>query len=203
MPIQTRLLTLEIARQAEPQLRRKIRSLVKLDFEAKKEALLERFDDDEVTKELKAGPEALSSFVSDTEGNLFSLLGFEAGEEPTDALREYLDSAIKLQPTRKGEVQGNKLVYKTPVTIPTVEQVDSAMADKVPLEWSGRGFTDLISNGISGLPFYLFSLTRKFKGSRSGTAIEIPRKIRSGSTKRIPYMGPLLDFFKRSISFRQ
>lgn len=202
MPIQTRLLTIKIAREAEPQLRRKIRSLVKLDFEAKKEAFLEAFDKDPVTEELRAGPE-LDGSISGAEGNLFSLLGFPAADEPADDLRAYLDESITLQPTRKGEIQGDKLVFKTPVQIPTVEQVDTAMAKEVPLPWTGRAFTDLISRGISGLPYYYFSLTRRFKNSYSGTAIEIPNKLRSGSTKPIPYVGALLTFFKRSISFRR
>ena len=201
MPIQTRLLRIEIAKQAEPQIRRKIRSLVKLDFDTKKEAFMERFEKDLVTQELRAGPEAMSSFISDTEGNLFSLLGFKAGKEPADELKSFLDESIKLQPTRKGEIQGDKLVYATPVEIPTVAEVNDAMSRRVPLKWSSRGFTDLIARGISGLPFYLFSLTRKFKNSQSGTAIEIPNKLRTGSTKPIPYIGPLLGLLKRSISF--
>lgn len=207
MPLNTRLLRIEIANKGDRVIRPAIERAIKLDFKVKKEQFIEEFDAHPVTQELEAGPDALSSVpsIAATGGNLFSLLGFFKEQRPVTALRTYLKKSVKVGETRRGKIQGYRIVFETPVTVPTQEDVDAAMAanpDTV-LEWTDRPFTSLIARGITGLPSYLFNLTKSNKGSfassRSGPAVQASRPVRTGSTGPIRYIGDVLGYLKRLI----
>ena len=206
MPLNKRALRTVISRQAEPVLRKQVKGLAALDFETKKDQLLEAFDAHPVTKELEGGPDAMSHIpaIAQAEGNLYSFLGFNAGEDPAGELRDYLDKSVKLGKTSRGVTSGERITYRTEVTFPTVEEVDEAMRQRMPLEWVGRAFTQMISKGIPGLPNYLFRLTPKLKNSRSGTAVQTHGKaLRGGSFGGVPYVGELLTYFKRLLISRR
>lgn len=203
MPLNKRFLRTVVFKQAEPILRRKVAEIAELQFDVKKEQFLEAFDEHPVTKELEAGPEALSHIpeLAQAEGNLYSFLGFEEGEEPAGKLREYLDENTKLGRTGKGAITGDKITFRTPVTFPTVESTNQAMQEEAPLEWTSRSFTEMISSRIPGLPNYLFRLAPRLKSSRSGTAIQTHGKaLRGGSFKGTPYVGQLITYFKRLLA---
>ena len=206
MPVNERLLRLAVAKQSERVLVKEVRPFVKLDFETKKEMFLEAFDEHPVTQELNDGPNAFSrnSKLSSTGGNLFSLLGFDADQKPAVALRTYLDANVKLGRTGAGQVVGKKIRFTTPVNFPTVEEVDAAMSENSDssLEWTSRPFTNLLSRGISGLPRYLFDISRGWGNppSRSGTAIQVKGKLQTGSLGPIKYVGEVLGVLKRLLS---
>jgi hypothetical protein len=202
MPVNTRLLRIEVSRQAERQIGAEMDKLIKSDFKAKRDELMNEFDTHPVTEEIKAGPRAMSRYVSSSEGNLFSFLGFDADQKPISALRSWLKQNIKLGVTRRKRKNDGTIEFTTPVEIPTLEDADTAMSvdTEAKLSWIDRSFVSLIERGITGLPNYLFSLTKNLRNSRSGTAIQTKSKIRSGSLGRISYISGILSNFKRRIT---
>lgn len=207
MGINVRLLRQEIVRQADRTVRPQVEKAVKLDFKVKREQFLEYFDQHDVTKELRDGPDAHSRIpaVASAGGNLFSLLGFYAEQKPVTALRAYLKKNVTLGDTRRGRLVGDHMVFETPVSLPSADEVNqfAATDDQTALEWTDRPFTSLIANGITGLPRYLFDLTRNFTASRSGPAIQVKNTLRTGSTPPINYIGDVLGYLKRLITFRK
>lgn len=208
MPLNKRALQIAFTKGVEKTVATKGRELAQLDFETKKEQFLEAFDDHPVTKELEGGPTAMSSIpaIAEAEGNLFSFLGFYKGEKPAAELRAYLDKNIVLRRGRT-EIKGNRVTYTANVAFPTVEEVDAAMAKKVPLDWVSRAFTQLISKGIPGLPRFLFRENPRFPSpepSRSSTAVQTKGKpLRGGSFGGVPYIGELLGTLKALFASRR
>lgn len=182
MPLNQRALRLAVAKNPNAQkvLVRQVRPLIKAEFEDVKDEFLQEFDEDDVTQEIAAGPEAHSSQPALGEGNLFSLLGFYAEQKPIEALREYLHDNVVLYKTGAGKVKGTHIVFSTQVLAPTEDEVNAVVAahPETALEWTTRSFTDLLARGIDGLPNYLFDLTRDFSHipSRSGPAIQSKQK---------------------------
>lgn len=208
MPLDLDAVRLVVANNGARVLIKQVRPLIKLDFEAKKEAFLAQFDEDDVTQELEDGPEAYSRIpaLAAAGGNLFSLLGFYAEQKPVESLREYLKDNVVLYKTTAGKVVGNQIVFETAIIAPTEEEINSVMAadSQATLEWTSRSFTDLLARGVSGLPQYLFDLTRDFSKipSRSGPAIQAKTKLRGGSVGPIPYVRRILGVLKRTLSPR-
>ncbi len=209
MPLDVQILRTTVAKQAQRVLVRQVRPIVKLDFEEKKQQFLEQFDQDPVSEEISGGPEAFSSIpeISAAGGNLFSLLGFYAHQKPIEALRDYLDSNTILYHTSAGKIVGNKVVFETDVLAPTEAEVNNAMAQNpdsaLPKNWAGRAFTDVLARGVSGLPQYLFDLTRDFSHipSHSGPAIQAKGKgLRSSEVGQIKYVGRVLAYLGRILS---
>jgi hypothetical protein len=211
MAVNVRLLRQQVAAQADRTIRPQVEKAIALDFKTKQRQFLEAFDNHDVTKELKAGPNARSRIpaIAATGGNLFSLLGFYAEQDPIGALRKYLKASVTLGKTRRGKLVGTKMVYETPVEIPTVEDIDTFVTSdpQTNLEWTDRPFTNAIANGISGLPKYLFDKIRANSGglaaSRSGPAVQTKNTLRSGSTPGIPYISDVLGYLKRLITFKK
>lgn len=208
MPLNVQVLRTVVAKQAEKVLVRQVRPIIKLDFEAKKEQFLEEFDADSVSEEISGGPEAFSQIgeIAAAGGNLFSLLGFDASQKPIESLRDYLEHNTVLYHTSAGKIVGNKVVFKTDVLAPTEEEVNAAMAQspeaKLPNDWAGRAFTDVLARGVTGLPNYLFDLTRDFSHipSHSGPAIQANKALRNANVRPIEYVRNLLSVLSRIIS---
>lgn len=210
MGLNSRFLRLAVNKSVEPILAREARELMQHDFDVKKEQVLKEFDQHPVTQELEGGETAFSRIpaLATAGGNLFSFLGFYRGEQPAEELRDYLDESITLQPHRgRGKTVGNKLVYTAKVSFPTIEEIDTAMRARAPLEWVSRPFTSLISKGAPGLPNYLFRESPRFKSpdpSRSSTAIQTHSKaLRGGSFSGVPYVGEILNTIKRLFASRR
>jgi len=201
MPLDERRLRIVVAKQAEPYLIRQIRPIVKKSFEEKKQEFLERFEADKVTQELRGGAHAssLHTALSAVGGNLFSLLGFYQEQRPIDELRDFLESNVVLYKTSAGRVRGNKITFDTTVIAPTEDDVNSAMMTQdAGLEWTDRSWTELLANGISGLPSYLVDLTRDFSHipSRSGPAFQVKGDLRKAKMGKIPYIARTLGVLK-------
>lgn len=205
MAIQVRLLRQHIAAQAGKAIASRANAAARLDFDTKKKEFLDEFDAHPVTQEIEAGPHADSSFISTNNGgNLFSLLGFYQEQRPIPELRDYLDEHIKLDTNQKKiTVQGERILVETPVSIPTVAEVDAAMAanQETHLEWTDRPFTSLISKGITGFGHYVAGMFDP--PSRSGGGYEVKKdQGRSSSLRPIPYVGALLKDLKSIIRGR-
>lgn len=199
MPFNAKIITQETFNQSDKILVKTVRPRIEKDFLNKKKRFLKDFDSHPVTKELNRGPNAKSQYINtdSSGGNLFSLIGFSADQRPTDALRDFFDKNIKIGKTTKSKIKGQSMIFSTKVNIPTISNVNSAMANNpdTELEWTNRSFTDLIARGVSGLSYYLFGPTKKLKNSRSGTAIQTRSKLRNFSTRPIKYVNELLENF--------
>ena len=204
MPIHYNLLRQEILQQARSKIVPKINRAIENNFNDKKDKLIDAFDNHDVTQELENGPEATSRFLS--VGNLFSLLGFNAGERPTDALRKILKKDIYLDKSSKIEVKQNLIEIKKQVWMPTQDDIRRRAAEELPLEWTDRSWLDLIERGITGFPWFLSNLGNRnkrkltFKSSRSGTGIETRANFDRGTVPPIKYMSELLNYFRSLIT---
>jgi hypothetical protein len=204
MPLNRRLLRTEIDKQSKIVFN-KIKPKIQQRFELSKEELLEEFEEHPVTQEIAEGPTASSSFAkTKTGGNLFSLLGFENGENPTENLRKIIEDNIVLniqRTTKKNTARG--ITWETPVTIPTQEEINELVAEENPLAWSpSRAWTTLIEKGIPWFAHYLFDDEREITGSRSDHAIQIKGTIKRGRGSSMPgikYVSELISNFKKSL----
>lgn len=209
MALDQRLLRIAVMKQAQPVLIKQVRPFIKLDFETKKEQFMQAFEENPVTQEIEAGPGAMSQQpeLAATGGNLFSLLGFYKEQNPIASLREYLRDNVVLYKTRAGRMKGTQVVFETDVLAPSEDEVNSVMANssETSLEWTGRSFTELLARGVSGMPSYLFDLTRDFSRvpSRSGPAIQTKGNLRSTQLGAIPYVRGVLSTLTRIVSPRK
>lgn len=207
MPLNERLLRLSVLRQGERVLVKKVRPLIELDFNTKKDMFLREFDQHPVSQEISEGPNAFSniSSLASAGGNLFSFLGFSSSQNPIAALRLYFFNSIRLGRTKAGQLKGSKVEFVTPVNFPTISEVDAEVArnKNTKLEWTSRPFTSLLAGGIPGLPRYLFNESKRFPSSRSGPAVQTKGDLRSGDTPKIAYVPELLGYLKRIISSKR
>lgn len=202
-----RLLRLEFDRQLEKnsdEIFNKVKPQIKKKFNQAKEGLLEAYDEHDITQEIQNGPEASSEFVKTVAGgNLFSLIGFSDGDEPTEELRKIIEQSVtlQLQSPRKSKTK-NGILWEVPVLTPTMDELNEKVASRSPLDWTSRAWTSLIQRGIPWFAHYLFDDKRSLKASRSGTAIQVKGTIsegRSGSFNGIPYINELIRKFQESI----
>lgn len=202
--INTRLLRQIVSEKIAKNINTKADNVIKKNFEEKKEQFFKDFDEHPVTIELNQAsknPMARSQFLP--KGNLFTLIGFNAGEDPAQELRAYLQENIKLNlKSKKAKAVNGKIIVETQIQIPTLGEINKEMANRVPLEWtSGRAWTDLIQKGITGLGQFVAALLASPKPSRSGGGLQHPGKSEqlSGSVGPIKYINGLIKDFKDSI----
>jgi len=207
-PINVRLLKTTILTQASKKIADLADPAINKQFDLKKEKFLEEFDRHLVTEELNRAsddPTASSYFLPAGHGNLFSFLGFNQGEKPALVLREHLNDKIKPDPnkkSRKTTIKNDQMIVTSRVLIPTLTEVNDAMAKQSPLQWSpGRSWTEHLSRGITGFGQFVANLFKSPKPSRSGGGIQHPGKDKqlSGSIGKIRYVDELLARFKELI----
>jgi len=162
--------------------------------EARVDFLVE-LDKHEVTKEIKAGPDAANtSGLLGGVGNLFSFIGFGSNKEPIKVLKSLFMkktgvTKVKLQSASKG-----RFIVQT--NIPSREEV----FEKTPIPWEkGRSWLDGIEKGISGLGKYRFGIPEaEVLKSRSRVALQGKKKLRSGNFRPTSYFTELYNrFLKR------
>lgn len=210
MPLNPNLLRLAVAKQAQRVLVKDVRGLVKLDFEEKKKRFLNEFDNDPVSQELAAGPDAFSQVPSlaAVGGNLFSFLGFLKTQNPIAGLRGFLQDNVVLYQTKAGKISGNKVIFETQFVSPTESEINRVMANSTDtkLHWgSTRSFTDILAKGIPGLPRFITGSFPSPKPSRSGGGLQASNNLRSMEerTPKIPYVKRLLGVLGRIMRPRQ
>lgn len=156
-----------------------------------KKEMIRDFNEHPVSKEIKAGPLASnSSSTLGGYGNLFSFIGFEAGEDPIEEINKQLD-----QPTRvkaKSSIFRNGR-FKIETNIPTQKSLEQS--GKIP--WStGLSWLQGVENGISGLSKFLFKRSG-YSSSRSKTGIQTNNE-KGRSFKPTSYLSKIYkDFFNR------
>ena len=173
------------ARSFEREARKKIQQRLK---QSKKE-LLKEFDNHPVTKELKEGAAAQNySGTLGGYGNLFSFMGFGEGVDPTNAVRNFLESFIVIK--RRGKVTGAGLEFT--VKTPTIQDFDFA---KMPWE-SGNSWVRSVETGMSSFSYYMH---KAYEAARSGAGIQIDNKLRKKSSKGVSYMRGILKEFRKRL----
>ncbi len=162
-------------------------------FEKKKTLLVNEFDRHPVTREIDGGVGA--SNISNTlgYGNLFTFIGFPAGSNPTEPVRNLLRTQTRLGKVKNTRnVAKNKIVMSVEVNLPS-ESILSAVTP-MPFE-GGRSWLYGIERGISGFGNYMYKL---WSGSRSGKGIQTKKNIRGGGFRNRRYLTEVLfDFAKR------
>lgn len=164
--------------------------------EKNKQEMLNTFDNHPVTKEIDNGPEATN--ISNTlagDGNLFSFIGFNEADNPTEVIRDILSSSVKVDDRAKITADSKRIKINFPISAPTLSEIESQTP--MPFE-AGRSWVRGIEKGISGFSNYVF---RKFiKGSRSSTGVQTESEVRTGSFKPTSYMKDILNKFYSKIN---
>lgn len=164
--------------------------------EKNKQEMINEFDNHPVTKEIDNGPEA--SNISNTlagDGNLFSYIGFNETDNPTEIVRDILSKSVQVDQKAKITADSKGLKINFPISGPTLSEIESQTP--MPFE-AGRSWVRGIEKGISGFSNYVF---RKYiKGSRSSTGIQTESEIRTGSFKPTSYMKNILNKFYSKIN---
>jgi len=182
----------------------KVKPKLEKQFQKRKNEMLEAFDEHPVTQELEGGENGGIGLVETAHGgNLFSLLGFNAGNHPAENLRKILESNILLKSNlAKAKKTKNRVLFEVPVEIPTMETIGKKASAKNSLSrWTTKSWIDLVENGIPWFAHYLFKDGKKINKSASGTAIEVKAEIEQGRTtpfNGIPYISQILRDFKNS-----
>lgn len=147
-------------------------------FNAAKEVALAKwikstFLNHPVTKEIQEGPSGSNITNSlGGYGNLFSFIGFQAGEDPIEPIIRYLHQEISRGLIIK-HARGSKQWLVT-FKVPTLNGIASVS----PMPWApGRSWVTGIERGISGLGRYMYSDRASLYGSSSGTAIQASKSM--------------------------
>lgn len=155
-----------------------------------KEELLAEFNSHPITQEIDMGPngENISGTLSGY-GCLFSFIGFNSGDNPTDVIRRKIKN-IHVRVSQNG----SSITYK--IVAPTLENIYR----DTPLPWAtGRSWVRGIEHGLPNVSMYKHG--GDVKGSRSGTGIlvkeppEFSKKSRIRRFKNTSYISKMLNDF--------
>jgi len=154
-----------------------------------KEEILKEFNNHPVTIEIEQG--IYASNISGTLNgitNLYSFIGFEAGEKPIEPIRSELEKiGIKRLVSPNGSI-----IYK--IDFPDAKDIFNV----TPLPWAiGRSWAKGIETGISGLGFYI----KQSRESRSGLGIQSKTQVRSGLRfKNTRYISAIIKKYGEEIN---
>ena len=151
------------------------------------EKLLANFEQHPVTIEIRGGSGATNaSGTLNGIGNLFSYIGFNAGDKPLTPIRQML---------KKYEIRFHHTKTKTiiNITVPTAKDIFKV----TPLPWAtGRSWAKGIETGISGLGRYLHINSPR---SRSGQGVQSKKRLRAGKFNNTSYLSFLLKEYYKEI----
>lgn len=181
------------ASMTEGRNRSTVSSLIREEWQKKiidaQNQMIEAYENDPVTVEIDGG--VFASNVSSTlggKGNLFSFIGFEAGSDPTQPIKQLLKNKINF--SVKALTNGN---FKIEIAAPTKE----VLYNVSPIPWNpGRSWLDGIEKGISGLGSYVY---KESPASRSGKGVQTKTNV-GGRFSNRSYMTTILKEFQRNVS---
>ena len=157
--------------------------------------MLANFSAHPVTREIEGGPTArnLSATLvgANDRANLFGFIGFDQGEDPTQAIRIYLAQNLEVRQVRKSQ---KDVIIDFSIDIPSMDKIYALS----PLPWApGLSWAEGIEKGIAGLGQYLVGSTPK---GRSGAGIQTKVTLNSGSFKSVPYLTKILASFVNDVA---
>lgn len=177
-----------VVKETIKQNRAKFQAQVMKSFEKIKREMILEFMNHPVTREILGGPHAFNeSGTLNGYGNLFSFIGFIAGENPIDPILDLLsDSKIQYSNTSNSGIMFT-------IFIPSKEKIFNA----TPLPWaSGRSWSEAIERGISGLGYYLNR--ENLNNSNSGTGIQVKSNLRKRDKyKPVKYISALMNEYTK------
>jgi hypothetical protein len=201
-------IALKVATQAKRQLAQAARQRAESEiFVPAAKELQNTFESHPVTQEIAGGISA--SNISDTlagivdgEGkNLYSFIGFEAGDDPIDKIRPYFDYQSPVGPKlnflsqRKINVRSTSLTIFLSVTYPDL----NTLYGLTPMPWAnGLSWADRIEKGIPNLQQFLNTFDSL--KSRSGGGIQVKNPLRSASFKSRPYLSEIIKVFIKNFA---
>lgn len=172
-------------KQVPRTLRNDFKKTFKKEFDSLKKEMIKEFLTHPVTLEISAGPSSknISGTLNGT-SNLFAFIGFSPGEDPIKPIIEILER-IDYK-----EGSGSKTGVNFLVDIPQASDIFAV----TPMPWAtGRSWSKGIETGISGLGYLL---NKGGKSSRSGVAIQVKNRVRSGGFSNTPYISALLKKYE-------
>lgn len=160
--------------------------------------MIDEFENHPVTQEIEGGIEADN--ISETFGgkfknsegkNLYSFIGFNAGETPISVIRSFFDLKHKYGPKMElSSVNKKRLKFNFKVYTPNIEEIYK----QTPIPWAaGLSWVRRIEIGIPGLGRFL----NKFgiDSSRSGGGVQVDRELRPAKFKPVQYLSGIFDRF--------
>jgi hypothetical protein len=171
-----------------------ILKIAQKNIEIKKQYLLSDFKSHPISSEISSGPGA--SNISRTlggYGNLFSFIGFSAGDNPIDDWYNFVSKTVNLNSDISAKVSGDGVVFTLELNSITEENLRNH-----PLPWeSGRSWIMAIERGISGFSFYI---SKSNEGrSSGGIQSQYKKKSGGGSYKPTKYWSQMWNNFIKNI----
>lgn len=155
----------------------------------KKDQYMSQILEHPISEEIAAGQEAEN--ISNTlngEGNLYTFIGFDAGDKPIDNLIGIVEKNTIIK-----QVSSKNGIFSFQVYTPSLDELKGYTP--MPFE-GGNSWLRGIEKGISGFSNYLYGLL--FPTSRSSKAIQSKNKIRRASYKPTKYFSVLYKNFIES-----
>ena len=166
-----------------------VKQIVTQEFEKHKAVLKRDFASHPVTVELEGGVNA--SNTSNTlggKGNLFTFIGFNSGDSPTQPIHFALDNISLTQVLVKRDGTSSSFVL-----YPTEDDIFRI----TPLPWAeGRSWAEGIENGLSNLGHFL---AKPSDNSRSGGGIQSQNQVSTRTFSKTPYISKMIKKFEHSI----
>ncbi len=126
-------------------------------FELQKSEFISQIEENEITKELKAGfqdPAGYQGELTNGYGNLYSFIGFDIHEgDPTKPVLDLLQEDIKLKRTSLGaQYKNNKITYQFPLQYPSQAELENL----TPMPWgTSRSWLNSVERGIDNFNSFL------------------------------------------------
>ena len=169
-----------------------LRKVIEPKIEERQKNLSKKFAAHPITIELNAGPRGSNtSGALGGYGNLFSFIGFPAGERPTEVISKIFKEKIRFK-VRRTNAKGK---YVVTFFIPDIQEIYGL----TPIPWLiGKSWVQGIETGLTNLGQYVYSATG-FGSSISGTGIQAKNKASGVSFRNTPYVTKLIDDFKKRL----
>jgi len=154
--------------------------------------LIKDFYNHSITKELQAGPKASnSSGTLGGYGNLFSYIGFDSGDNPTQIIEEIIKQRLNVRVRAIGRGRFR-------ITIDNVVSKEDIFA-VTPIPWAdGASWAESMEKGMSNLGSFLYK-SSGLPESNSGTGLQVSRQLRSTTFKTQPYISKILQDFRKNL----
>jgi hypothetical protein len=125
-------------------------------------------------------------------GNLFSFIGFSAGQNPIDQWTDFLKRHIVVKDMQRSRSEADSFTIS--FEVPNISSTELLTYASMPWE-AGRSWIIGIEKGISGFSNYIV----KSMG-RSGGGIQSKYNVRSAQFSRKSYWTKMWNNFRRDIS---